>query len=781
MADYSQCIQDALKKGKISSELAEALEASANPDDFIRDMTVTLTQQRREASIQAVRLDEAWRNINAYAEGVTKPKARQKRLYEGLVALLAKDMKGRAPYRNIDYETKVYEGKYHSMFADGLSKLRTKKAGLAYDDNARREFVRALYGAEDVDPEIKQLAKDWGNVAEAMRQDFNAMGGHIPKNQDWLLPQKHDARNIFPPKMSRDEALGRWKDTIRPLLDTSKMVDDMGRPLDGAELDAALDYSFDSIVTGGMNKQPDFTAMPRLGKKLSSKGSEKRFLYFKDAESWMTYQDMYGRGDILTTLTDHINGMAHDIGAMKVMGTNPRATFDALVNQLEKEVGLTDKQKAFSDSLFKTAAGQLNGGHMVGVADFMQSVRNVLVASTLGKAFLSSISDVGFQVITARFNNIPSVKVLSRQLSLMNPANEADRITAVKIGLIADSWVGRMHAANRYADTYGVGATAKMAEGVMRASLLEPWTDAGRKAFGMEYSAMLAENFGKSFSDLDPHVHKMFDMYGIEEADWNAFRKTKPLRHKNALFADLTQNDKFSRMVLTETDYAVPTPDARVQAITTGGYSRAELGGQAWRSVMMLKSFPITLITGHWYRAATLSSGQDRVTYLGALMASTTALGYVALQAKDVAAGREPRPMSPETFGAAVMQGGGLGIFGDFLFNMDANRFGGGPVATAFGPTGELVDKTWALTVGNLQQAAKGEDTNVAGEAVQFVRRYTPSIWQTDVMKGALFDQISLASDPRYEKRLRRIRKSRMRDYDQDYWWRPGEAVPEGL
>lgn len=776
MASYTECIQDALSKGKITRELADTLSDSQDPTKTIEDISSQLTQQKREAAIQAVKLDQAWRNIKEYADG------NPKQMYAGLVALLAKDPKGKAKYANIDYVQKVQAAKYHARAADILSRMRTKKAGFAWDEKLRQDFVRAVYGATDVDPEIRKLADDWAGLAEEMRLDFNAAGGNISKNQKWLLPQKHDARNIWPQKWSREKALTKWKDTIRPLLDVQQMSDDFGRVLSGQDLEDALDYSFDTITSGGMNKEADFTALPNLGKKLSSKGAEKRFFYFKDAESWIQYQDMYGKGDILTTLTDHINGMAHDTATMQVLGTNPRTTFDALKNQIIKEVGMTDRQKWFSDSLFKTATGRLDDAHMVGAADLMQSTRNTLVASTLGKAFLSALSDIGFQAITSRLRGIPTFRVLSRQLSLMNPANEADRILAVKIGLMADSWVGRMHAANRYADTYGNGWTAKMAEGVMRASLLEPWTDSGRKGFGIEWSSLLADNFGKTFDELDDTMRQAFDEYGIEQVDWDAFRRTKTIRHKNAHFADLTQGDKFARMVLTETDFAVPTPDARVQAITTGGLARNSIEGQAWRTAMMLKSFPITLITTHWYRAAMRASQGDYLAYTGAMLATTSVMGAIAMQAKDIAAGREPRPLNEDTAGqfitAAVLQGGGLGIFGDFLF-ADQNRFGGGFVATAFGPTGELVDKTIGLTIGNLQQAVKGEETNVLGEAAQFVKRYSPTIWQVEVAKGAMFDQLSLMADPDYEKRLRRIRRNRMKEYGQDYWWRPGEALPE--
>jgi hypothetical protein len=52
-------------------------------------------------------------------------------------------------------------------------------------------------------------------------------------------------------------------------------------------------------------------------------------------------------------------------------------------------------------------------------------------------------------------------------------------------------------------------------------------------------------------------------------------------------------------------------------------------------------------------------------------------MGYFVLQAKQLIAGKDPRPNSGATFLASMMQGGGAGIYGDFLFGQ-ANRYGGG-------------------------------------------------------------------------------------------------------
>lgn len=759
---YADCIDSVVKAGKLPRDVGERLKAADDFDAEVDNVVNEMTQKKRETALQAVKQAEAWANIQAY-DGKKS---------SGLIALMTKDPAGKAKYDNVDYMARVYAGEFEAYFAEALSAFRTRTIGFTQDKKRLEQLIRAIYGEAVDDDEVVKYAKQWAVLTEHMRKTTNAKGGKISKNEKWLLPQNHDAKAI--------EKLGKdvWKEKITPMLDRNQMRDDFGNVLSDEQFDSALDFVYETITTGGLNKVKDFTA-PRMGKKLSSRGSERRFLYFKDAESWMAYNKQFGKGDIFTTLTDHIQTRAHDIALMDVMGPNPDDTYAALKAMVEREEKISQSKSALSDAVFRVVSGKTSEGELTTLADFMQSKRNILTASTLASAFLSSISDVGLSTLTAKFNGFSAFKTLSRQMSLMNPANEADRIFAVKLGLTAESWTNMAHAANRYSDVAGVGPTARVAEGVMRASLLQPWTDAGRKAFGMEFAGMLADHFDTALGNLDKNVRRAFDTYGITEADWNLFRKQKPLEHKGAKFADMTAEggQKFHRMVLSETDFAIPSPDARVRAITTGGTGRGTVAGQAWRAAMMLKSFPITILTTHIIRGAALQ-GWDRVGYLGALMASTTVLGGVALQAKDVAAGREPRPIDGDFAKAAIAQGGGIGILGDFIFS-DVNRFGGGPVETFFGPTGELASRTLKLTWGNIQEAAKGEETNVLGEAAQYVKRYTPDTWQIRLLLDGFLDSATMLADPKHKARLRRQMRRRQKEYDQGYWWKKGEILPE--
>ena len=765
MSSYADCVNAAVKAGKVTRDIGDQILNAADPEAAIDNVMVNLARQKREAAIQSVRMAEAWNDMTTHPGSV----------YEGFAALFGKDPSGKAKYGNIDYDGQVIAAKYHSKLADALSRFRTRSLGFSQDQEGLQKMIRAIYGESVGDVEIEGFAKDWANTTELMRNEFNRFGGSISKNEKWLLPQAHDAKAI------EGAGLDTWKSRIRPMLDRDQMLDDVGNRMTDDNFESALDYVYETITTGGLNKTNDFT-VPRLGKKLSRTGSEKRFMFFKDADSWMAYQKEFGKSDIFTTLTDYVNTRSQDIAVMKRLGTSPQATYDALSAQVEKTKKMTGLQKTRLNALFKITTGKINQGELTTVADFMQSTKNVLVAAKLGKAFLSAVSDEGFTAITANYRNIPALKVIAKKMSLMNPANEADRIFAVKLGLSAENWLSRAHGSDRYADIYGTGLTTKVAEGVMRASLLQPWTDAGRKAFGMEYSSMLADNFGRAFGDLDWKTKRAFDEYNISSSDWDLFRGQTPLNHKGAKYADMTQpgGEKFHRMVLTETDFAVPTPDANVKAITTGGIDRATASGQAWRAAMMLKSFPLTVITSHFYRAAYQATLGGKIAYAGTLLASTSILGGVALQAKDLAAGRKPRPMDSSFLPASVLQGGGLGIFGDFLFS-DVNRFGGGITKTITGPMGATIDDVFKLTIGNIQQAVRGEETNILGESAKFIDNYTPDIWQIATMKSALADQIQIMADPSSNKRFNRIIRKRRKDFKQDYWWKPGKTAPEFL
>jgi len=771
LASFDYCIDQALKGGKINKSVAEEIKQAQDPEAAIQELAANYSRVKREKLVDAVRIAVNMEKMQSHPNGAVA----------GLQALLSRDIKMKAGYANIDYLAKTYEKKFLAQFGDGLSIFRTRMFGLSQDEEGLRKFVKAVYGETVDDPEIMKAAKSWLEVAEDMRVTFNSKGGSISKNENWLFPQNHDIRAIT--KAGKEE----WIAYISNRLDRSKMLDDAGERLDDTQLAESLSYVYDTITSGGMNKAQGLTIPRGLGRKLSRKGSEERFLYFNKADDWLSYQNKFGKGDPLTTLTDHIMARSNDIALVETLGTNPRVMYDALksqARQLEAKSGKATSESAVAlmDATYKTVSGEINGGDLLTLADGVQFVRNIQVASKLGGAFLASFTDVATSAITAHYNGMSATKVFKRHMQLFAGGTEEDRKALARMGLIFDTWTGRAHSQNRFSDTYGTGASAKTAEVVLRASALEPWTEAGRKAFGMEFAGLLSDNFGKQMDELDPSLLKGFETYGITKEDWDAFRKTNTVDIRGSKFADLTKDKsmKFHRMILTETDFAVPTPDARVRAIATGGLERGTVWGQISRSAMMIKSFPITMITTHLYRGATQATTAGRVGYLSTLMGATTLMGAFAMQAKDAAKGREPRDLDGGFWAQALTQGGGLGLFGDFILS-DVNRYGQGFAMTVAGPMASFANDTFDLTFGNLAEIVKGEETNILGEGVKYLEDITPGTWHTQLVIDSFYDNWRTMADPDYEKTLNQIRRRRMREYNQGYWWEPGQTPAEVL
>src|SRR5690606_18588066 len=136
-----------------------------------------------------------------------------------------------------------------------------------------------------------------------------------------------------------------------------------------------------------------------------------------------------------------------------------------------------------------------------------------------------------------------------------------------------------------------------------------------------------------------------------------------------------------------------------------GGTRAGTFWGEIVRSAAMFKSFGVTfaLLYGARFWRAWSSNKAAGAGYAAAVLATTTMGGALSVWLKDIVAGRDPRPIHDEDgsslpfMGAALLQGGGFGIYGDFLF-ADLNRYGGGITGTLTGPVVERLNTLRELT-----------------------------------------------------------------------------------
>jgi hypothetical protein len=155
------------------------------------------------------------------------------------------------------------------------------------------------------------------------------------------------------------------------------------------------------------------------------------------------------------------------------------------------------------------------------------------------------------------------------------------------------------------------------------------------------------------------------------------------------------------------------------------------------------------------------------------IIVATTMFGYLSMATKDVLKGREPREINAKTIWAAMAQGGGLGIYGDFLFG-EFSRYGRSFLETLSGPTfGQFGD------LGELWTRLRNGD-DAAANFTRMVLNNTPFInlfYTRAALDYLILYQIQEMANPGY---LRRMESRLQRENNQKFLVPPSRVVPRG-
>ncbi|MBO6895223.1 MAG: hypothetical protein JJ866_25030 [Roseibium sp.] len=768
------------------------------------------TQKRRRTLLQARAQERVVSDTLSYqtAKG-------EQDIAEGTIALL--EHYGTAPYQSLEGLRKSIVGQAHAELAELLEKFeRTKLTGQTPDKADLDNIVREAFGEATGDPAAKALASAWTDVADGMRQRFNRAGGDIGKLENWGLPQVHDGKALL--RAGKDT----WKGAIRGRLDLSRMrhpvTDDA---ILDFEIDEILDRVWDDIVTNGWASRDPSQVQTGRGA-IASQHAEHRFLIFKSADDWLAYQRDYGQGDPFAAMMNHINTMARDIAAIERLGPNPQAMLTFLKQRIEQAGQAKQKGDAVPFAGWKARADARSRGKISTIDNMWEAYRgnaevavdthaatafsithNWLTSAILGGAVISALpTDPIYQKLARSYAGIPA---LGEARELVSALGKGSRMEAVRGGLILDSAMHVFGTQARYVGTLSGPAWSRwLPDRVLAWQGLTAWTQAGRHSFGLSFQGMLADRAGKSLAELkaakkgtlERATANTLERWGISAEDWDLIRKARLHEREGATFLrpnEISEIDehlaeRIQEMILMETEYAVPSSTLRGRAFMRFGTKPGTLWGEIVRSAGMFKSFAVTyalLYGGRTWR----EFGQSKAAgagYASAVFLTTAMGGALSLWLKDILAGRDPRPINGKDgnplpfFGQAVMQGGGFGIYGDFILG-DVNRYGGGLADMIGGPVVDTLNDFRNLTLGNAIQFASGETTNAAEETRRFVQKNTPgrSLWFLRLAYDrVLMDNLRRLTDPRADKAFRR--KSRyVSDLGTDTWWSPGQTVPE--
>ena len=245
-------------------------------------------------------------------------------------------------------------------------------------------------------------------------------------------------------------------------------------------------------------------------------------------------------------------------------------------------------------------------------------------------------------------------------------------------------------------------------------------------------------------------------------------------------------SDRLGMYLNDAADHGAVTAGVRERAMVMGNLRPGDPSYMLWRALSQFKMWPLAAANQIMGREIAMSlNGKEMASNIGAIVALATAGGMLRMVVNDAAVGNTQRDYkSPVTLLAALAQGGGLGIYGDFLFG-ETSRLGGGGIATMIGPIGSDVDRIYKMYT-DFKLELKDHPGKALGhlwpDLARFASGHVP-FGNLIYLKGALdyllwyhlYDTASPGWWERTNRRMTREQGRAMLGYE------PGGGVPWGV
>lgn len=670
--------------------------------------------------------------------------------------------------------------------------------------------------------EATEAGKIIGQAVEMGRKMQNQAGAWIGKLPGYVFRQDHDMMRIRYAagdglaQRAADRVRGKpydweanfeaWKNDFLQWVDHDKTFDD---PEDLKEVNAYLEYLFNSFSTGrherangGDDWLMGFKGPSNKAKKVSSH----RSIHFKGPEEAWAYHEKYGRGDLMEAVQHGLEKAGKNTALMRIWGTNPQAAFDAELDQLTSlvaqsgDVRASDNLKgtAWAKALFAQTNGTANIGGNPDVAAVTSFIRGWQTLASLGQITVSAITDIPLTAGTLRYGGLGYFEAVGNQLNNLfggySPEFRAEMME--QLGVMMEGTLGAFGA--RFTSEDG-------ARGVMAATLqtffkyggIRWWTDNMKSGVALGASWKLGQLSGKAWDELPLQLRANFERYQIGAREWDLVRQAQHVEHKGRRFltsdgvknlpdeaiagylgkpeASAAELDRARDSIATNmsiyftdlADEAVNQPGAYERAVTSWGLPSGTVPGEVARAFMQFKGFGISATRRHFWREVTRTGQIDKMGIVY-LMVGTTTMGYAAMQLKALANAKTPRAL-PTDIGqvadqalASFLQGGGAGIYGDFLFG-DTNRYGSGFAETFGGPTLGTIANLYKLK----SQIQEGKD--VGATAIRTIKNALPFqnfLWTKLATDYLIFYGLQEAMNPGYLRRMEsRVKKENQQTF----------------
>jgi len=482
--------------------------------------------------------------------------------------------------------------------------------------------------------------------------------------------------------------------------------------------------------------------------------SQPRVVYWKSARDWADHMRDFGGGQsMLANVERTLSVGARRTALMHYLGTNPEANFETIVKRLREANRSSDELGRFDNQVegARNALGRLTGKFNMPIHEDAGALMEPLMAleatSRLGGVSLTHLSAAPgtftSELAHHGVNRLDGLAAVAKAIASARGAEPAAQEALADAGAYAHGYALALQRATGFGEAWSrdglPGWSSRAAAEFMHWSGLPYILDRLQaKAVKGVLMSRLGRQVEQEFGEIEPHQQAGLAAYGIGPEEWRLLRgasdpslvngrrwlvpsdalgtdkgaaeallkargelgeKAEPAAIDRAVQRfqwDL--GDKLGMYLNDAADRGAVRAGARERAMAYGNLRPGDKSYYLWRALGQFKMWPLAAVNQILGRDIAMSlSRKEMVGNLGALLALSTAGGALRMMVNDAAVGRPQRDYSnPMTLLAGLAQGGGLGIYGDFLFG-ETSRLGSGLIGTAAGPIGGDADRLIAL------------------------------------------------------------------------------------
>ncbi len=585
--------------------------------------------------------------------------------------------------------------------------LSDEEVGFLHNPKNDIDIVRAVDGKPASDL-AKSVADKFKTYIEARNIDM-VNSNALPLfaiNKDRMLRAVHDVRlllrggrsliqSALGDKFSITQARDLWKEKIIPLLNLKEtFFDSDALGLDGninmAKVNNILDEIFNNITTG----KPDLI--------VRGKGNQNMFFYWKDMESWMTYNQKYGRGNLMNAMRSDIQASSNKIGMAEMFGSSPTAAYNdlAAIENESNPAGASRKNQA--KIAFNWVAGIDRAPVNPNVTSFWSALRALSSgAKLIGRVTFLSIPDISNGIMYANRWGYSYFKAYGTYLSGMFDfvKTEERQFLTSAFKEMTDTHLGYMM---RFIEANNPGEFINNMNTLLYRGTLMEALDKGNKLSAIQLqSRILGENSKLEHGALSDTMKKMLGKFNISDGEWNMIRHNAVDFKGKKLFTmdsvDQLTHDQLRKiygvdnldqplyqlknelyrkvyaMFDVASENSVLTPGAFMKSMSTFGTRSGTLHGEILRSVMQFKMYPLEFIDRVLYQGLQNADGvQGKLLFGAMLFASTLPMSWLSIYLDNLGKGKSMPDFDRMNFGEKIDYSKnlllpGLGIMGNFF------------------------------------------------------------------------------------------------------------------